>query len=218
MTIHRRTLLLGAGAAAALAALPQPALAADPDAPADAAEKWSARHSDNGWAIDPDAIESFRIEGSPASARLHPDAAAILLHVARRWHYEVIPLRGSQDILGHRTDRAVRAAYESNHLSGTAITLPGAGDGLWPHQEAIVRDILADCDGFVRWGADLSPAAGGHFQIDVGPESKPFKRLTKTFHDRSVHRNGQRPGAVDDPTAPERRAQARRLARIQRDD
>ncbi|KUO21575.1 hypothetical protein [Streptomyces dysideae] len=219
MTIDRRTLLLGAGATAALVALPRPAqAAADATAAAANTKTWSADHSDNGWSIEADTIEPFRIEGSPATVRLHPGAAALLLHVARRWHYEVSPLRGAKDVLGHRTDRAVAAAFESNYLSGTAIALPGAGDGLWPHQKAIVRDILADCDGVVRWGADLSPAAEGHFQIDVRPDSKTLTRLTATFDNRSVKRNGPRPGAVDDPTARERRAKARRLEQVQADN
>ncbi|MDX3525029.1 hypothetical protein P1P75_00810 [Streptomyces sp. ID05-39B] len=211
MTLTRRSVLLSAGALGAGAALggvfTGPAVAAD--------GTWSARRSDNGWAIDPDDIASFRIEGSPATVRLHREASAVLLHVARRWHYEVVPLHSSKDVLGHRTDRAVRAAYESNYLSGSAIALLGAGDGLWPHQEAVVRDILADCGGVVRWGADLSPAAAGHFQIDVGPDAKPFTQLTRAFRDRAVHHNGPRPGAVEDPASPERRAKARRLTRAQ---
>lgn len=215
MTIDRRTLLLGAGATAALVALPCPAQAAAADAAANT-KTWSADHSDNGWPIDVEAIEPFRIEGSPATVRLHPAAAAILLHVARRWHYEVSPLRGAKDVLGHRTDRAVAAVFESNYLSGTAIALPGAGDGMWPHQTAIVRDILADCDGVVRWGADLSPASECHFQIDVKPDSRTLARLNGNFRGRSVRVSGPRVGAPDDPSTPERRAQARRLAQAQR--
>ncbi len=67
----------------------------------------------------------------------------------------------------------------------------------------------------MRWGADLSPAAASHFQIDVGPDTKPFAQLTKALRDRAVHHNGPRPGAVEDPAAPERRAKARRRARTQ---
>lgn len=217
MALTRRAVLLSAGALGAGAALSGvlsgPATAAEPGPAADS--EWTARRSDNGWAIDPDALDSFRVEGSPATVRLHRAASAVLLHVARRWHYEVVPLHSSRDVLGHRTDRAVRAAYESNYLSGSAIALLGAGDGLWPHQEAIVRDILADCGGVVRWGADLSPATACHFQIDVGPDAKPFTQLTKALRDGAVHHNGPRPGAVDDPAAPKRRAEARRLARAQ---
>lgn len=210
MTIHRRTLLLGVGAAAALTALPHPALAA-----AEGHETWTADHSDNGWAIDAGVVEPFRVEGSPATVRLHPAAATLLLHLARRWHYEVLPLRGSGDVQGHRADRAVRAAYESNFLSGTALSLPGAGDGLWPHERQVVRDILADFEGVVRWGADLLPVAANHFQIDRGPDSEDFRRLTGALRDRSVRRRGQRPGAVDDPAAPVRRDRAQHLAKAQ---
>ncbi|CAB92678.1 hypothetical protein ACN6LC_006682 [Streptomyces violaceoruber] len=211
MTPTRRSVLLSVGAVGAATALggvlTGPAAAAD--------GTWDSPRSANGWAMDPDAVGSFRVEGSPATVRLHRAAAPVLLHVARRWHYEVIPLRGSRHVLGHRTDRAVGAAYESNYLSGSAIALLGAGDGLWPHQEAVVRDILADCGGVVRWGTDLSPADACHFQIDVGPDAKALRRLTEIFHARSVHHDGPRPGAVEDPATPERRAGARRLAKAQ---
>lgn len=218
MTIDRRTILTGAGATAVLLALPRSATAAPRTGAASATgtAQWDADRSDNGWRIDPDAVRTFRVEGSPATVRLHADAAAVLLHVARRWHYEVMPLRGAADILGHSTDRAVRATYTSNRLSGTALVLPGAGDGLWPHQTAIVRDILADCDGTVRWGADLTPASAGHFQIDVKPASRTLTRLTAALRDGSARGTGPRTGAPDDPATPERRKQARRLAQAQR--
>lgn len=67
----------------------------------------------------------------------------------------------------------------------------------------------------MRWGADLSPAAEGHFQVDARPGSTTLTRLTGTFHDRSVNRGGPRPGAPDDPATSERLKQARRLARAQ---
>ncbi|MEU8679664.1 hypothetical protein [Streptomyces sp. NPDC048560] len=219
MTIDRRTLLVATGAATALLALPQqPAAAAPRTTPAAAARArlWDAGRSDNGWFIDPDAVESYRIEGSPATVRLHADAAAVLLHVARRWHYEVMPLHAASDVLGHTTDRAVRTAYASNRLSGTALVLPGAGDGLWPHQTAIVRDILADCDGTVRWGLDLSPATADHFQIDVKPDSRTLGGLTAAFGAGPARHDAPHPGAPDDPATPERRKQARRLAQAQR--
>ncbi|MGW2593253.1 hypothetical protein ACWCXC_23695 [Streptomyces sp. NPDC001515] len=221
MTLDRRTLLTGAGATAALLALPHPATAAPrtaptaPAAPVPDTTPWDADHSANGWPIDPDAVETFAVEGSPATVALRPAAAAVLLHVARRWHYEVLPLRGTADVLGHTTDRAVRAAYASNRLSGTALVLPGAADGLWPHQTAVVRDILADCEGTVRWGLDLAPASPGHFQIDVQPGTRTLTRLTRALADRSGRAGGPRAGAPEDPAAPERRKQARRLAQSQ---
>lgn len=218
MTIDRRTLLTGAGATAALLALPAPAVAAPGTVPgaAPGARRWDADRSDNGWLIDPDAIETFRIEGSPAAVRLHTGAAAVLLHVARRWHYEVLPLHGAEDVLGYTADRVVASAHASNRLSGTALVLPGASDGLWPHQTVILRDILADCGGTVRWGLDLAPACPSCFQIDVGPDSRTLRRLTETLGHNAARRDGPRAGAPDDPASPERRRQALRLARAQR--
>ncbi|MFJ6432009.1 hypothetical protein [Streptomyces sp. NPDC091416] len=218
MTIDRRTLLVATGAATALLALPSPATAAPLATPGAAARasRWEAGRSANGWLIDPDAVETFRVEGSPATVRLHAEAAGVLLHVARRWHYEVMPLRAAPDVLGHTTDRVVRTAYASNRLSGTALVLPGAGDGLWPHQTAIVRDILADCEGTVRWGLDLAPATAGHFQIDVKPGTRTLGRLTAAFGGGPARHDSPRTGAPDDPATPERRREANRLAQAQR--
>lgn len=217
MTIDRRTLLVAAGATAALTAFPSPATAAPhrtPDAPG--LRRWNADRSDNGWPIGPEGITEYAVEGSPVTVRLHREASAVLLHVARRWHYEVLPLRGAADILGYSEERAVPAAYGSNRLSGSAIVLPGAGDGLWPHQTAVVRDILADCEGVVRWGADLAPAAPGHFQIDVRPGTRTLARLATALREGPARGDAPRTGAPEDPAAPERRTQAGQLARAQR--
>ncbi|GIE93010.1 hypothetical protein [Paractinoplanes rishiriensis] len=121
----------------------------------------------------PDAIEEFRIAGSAATVLLRRGpAAAVLLHVCRRWHYEIAPLdTGEGGVTGYTTDRTTAAGFETNHRSGTAVALYprayplGGSERLWPHQEAVVRDILRDCEGVVVWGGDLSPVKMSHFHV-----------------------------------------------------
>lgn len=221
MALTRRAVLLSAGVIGAGAmvsgALASPAAAAAPRE----LRKWRGRRSDNGWSIDTDAIERFRVEGSDTTVRLHADAAAILLHVARRWHYEISPLEEAGHVSGHRADRTISVTYESNFLSGTAIALHptryplGAGDGMWPHQKTVVRDILADCEGVVRWGGDLAPVMESYFQIDVRPGAKDLARVTDALGGGRPRTAKQRPGAVEDPATPARRVKARRLERSQ---
>ncbi|GAA4466071.1 hypothetical protein [Phytohabitans houttuyneae] len=208
--ISRRTLLGAAAGAGALTLVPAaPALARDT--------------SQNGWPIDPAAIAVHRIEGSAASVALRRGAAAaVLLHVARRWHYEIAPLDTGEGggVTGHTARRAVRAPYETNYLSGTAIALHpaaypvGGSEPLWPHHELIVRDILVDCDGIVAWGGDLTPAKASHFHIAAAPGDRTLAHVAARL-DTSRHAalRGPAAGAVGDPGTPERRDRARRLPR-----
>ncbi|MFC9248965.1 hypothetical protein ACFT7S_34535 [Streptomyces sp. NPDC057136] len=223
--ITRRS-FIGAAVGTGALALAHGALA---PAPAGAAEtrtgpaRWTGDVSANGWAIDPAAIRSHRVEGAGASAALRGgDAATVLLHIARRWHYEIAPLDTGEGggITAHSTRRAIRADFESNYLSGTAIALHptayplGGVEGLWPHHEIIVRDILADCAGTVTWGADLTPVKASHFHINAKPGSRTLAdvaaRLGTGPH--TAFRAGTA-GAVEDPGAPARRVKARREQR-----
>ncbi|WP_245780086.1 hypothetical protein [Actinopolyspora lacussalsi] len=106
----------------------------------------------------------------------------VLLHAARRFHYEVEEL-DPDDVVGHTTSRKVAASYESNYLSGTALAIQpdqfpvGAGDGLFPAQVATVREILNDCEGVLRWGGDERMPKQGHFQIEVGPGDGRLRKV-----------------------------------------
>jgi hypothetical protein len=228
--ITRRS-LIGAAAGTGVLALAQNAL--HPAAAAAAGTgtttgtvRWAGEVSANGWRIDPASVAVFRIEGSRASAALHSgDAAVVLLHVARRWHYEIAALDTGEGggITAHTTHRAVGADFESNHLSGTAVALhpaayPLAGsERLWPHHETIVRDILVDCEGTVAWGGDLTPVKPSHFHIAVRPGDRTLARVAAGL-DTSRHTAAPRlqtAGTVADPAAPARRVRARRLQRTQ---
>ncbi|MFD0318555.1 hypothetical protein [Streptomyces flavalbus] len=219
--------LLGAAAGAGVLALaqntltPAPAVAAgaDPDT-----TRWTGTRSANGWPIDPDATAVFPVEGSGASARLRGGAAAaVLLHVARRWHYEIAALDSGEGggLTAYTTRRDIGADFESNHLSGTAVALhpaayPLAGsEGLWPHQEAIVRDILVDCEGTVAWGGDLTPVKVSHFHVAVRPDDRTLARVAAALDTSrpTTAPRAQTAGTVADPAAPARRVKARRLDR-----
>ncbi|GLY05320.1 MULTISPECIES: hypothetical protein [Actinoplanes] len=209
-----RRILLGTAAGAGLATLGavSPAAAAAPT------------KSANGWRIDPRAVSTHRIAGSAASVAIRTgDVAAVLLHVARRWHYEIAPLDSGEGggVIGHLTTVTAGADFESNHLSGTALALhptayPLAGsETLWPHHEAIVRDILLDCAGTVVWGGDLLPAKASHFAIGVPPGEKTLRAIAERLAtgNGQIETRAQTAGTVADPATPARRSRARALPR-----
>ncbi len=159
-----------------------------PAAASPTAAMWLAATSENGWPIQPghgegNTIAVHKVEGSDAAVALCGEVAAVLLHVTRRFHYEITTLQAG-DLRGHTTDRAVSAAFESNYLSGTAIAIrqnlypPGVRGGMFPHEVAILRDILAECEGVIRWGGDGATPQESHFQIGVPPGDGRLARLT----------------------------------------
>jgi hypothetical protein len=183
---------------------------------------WTARTSQNGWPlVSSDAVRHLQVEGSDARISLFPGAASVvLLHVARRYHYEVEPL-GQDDVIGYRGDRSVRTQYESNLLSGTAISLNpglhpvGVTGTLFPLQVTVLRDILADCEGVVSWGGDdADHPAEGFFQLDVMPDDTVLSRIAARFAGWSLH-PGQGAGTPVDPFEAGRRARAQRLQKLQ---
>jgi hypothetical protein len=91
-------------------------------------------------------LENFVIDGSDAVVPLRPGpGATLLLHVARRFHYEVEALRPGD---------ATSAGGGTVLILAPARLPAGLRGGLFPAQEATVRDILTGCDGQVRWGGD----------------------------------------------------------------
>ncbi|KUN25058.1 hypothetical protein AQJ23_16915 [Streptomyces antibioticus] len=222
--ISRRGLLRVAAGTGALAVVSGTSITSA-SATAPSAGQWSGEVSANGWRIDPSSVTAHHVQGSDASLGLRRgDAGAVLLHVARRWHYEIAALDTGEGggVTGHTTRRTVGADFESNHLSGTAVALhPTAyplngSEGLWPYQETIVRDILADCDGTVVWGGDLTPVKVSHFHIAARPGDRALARVAARLDSmRVTARRAQTAGAVADPAAPSRRAKVRSLHRAQ---
>lgn len=217
--ITRRTLLGAAAGAGVLAFVPTGlAYATDPGVGA-----WTRDTSANGWPIDHTAIATHRVEGAATSVALRDgDVATVLLHIARRWHYEIAPLDTGEGggIAGYTTHRTVQTDFESNYLSGTAVALhptaypAGGSERLWPHHETIVRDILLDCAGTVIWGGDLTPAKASHFQLAVLPGDSALiqaaARIDTTYRATSRSRTA---GMVEDPAVPARRDRAAALPR-----
>ncbi|MEU9287447.1 hypothetical protein AB0D57_22675 [Streptomyces sp. NPDC048275] len=184
-------------------------------------EEWTRKTTANGWAVTGyEGIAPHKVEGSPVTVALRGGAVAtVLTYVARRFFYEIDSSLSSEDITGHTSRRDIAAAFESNYLSGTAIAIrPGAyplgvKDGLFPHEIVVVRDILAECDGVVRWGRDEEVPKESHFQIDLAPGDKRLKALAAKI-DQWNRTPGQGAGSVD-ASLPARRQAARALERRQ---
>ncbi|MCF2126932.1 hypothetical protein L1I79_10865 [Strepomyces sp. STD 3.1] len=207
-----------AGAAALTSLLPAAAAAAAETAgAAGAAGSWAGERSSNGWPLL-EAPESFGVEGSDQEVRLAGgDAAVVLLHVARRFHYEIGELRAGE-IHGWTSGRRVAREYESNYLSGTAIAVrplsypAGARDGLYPNELVVVRDILAELDGVVVWGGDLTPVKESHFEIAVKPGHPRLKGVARKIEGWRKGPGDEGAGATD-AFDPARREKARAFAR-----
>ncbi|WP_241777821.1 hypothetical protein [Streptomyces sp. CT34] len=143
----------------------------------------------------------------------------MLLYVARRYFYEIDSELKTEDITGHTTDRAVAAVFESNYLSGTAIAVrphayPLGADGcLFPQDVHVIRDILADCEGTVRWGGDEKLPKQSHFQIDVKPGDTKLARVATKIRGWQAT-PGKGAGTID-AFVPQRLRAARDLAHTQ---
>ncbi|MFD5337502.1 hypothetical protein [Streptomyces hawaiiensis] len=183
--VLRTGLGLTATAGLATLAVPSPASASTR-----AAAVGSSTHptSANGWPMEPQADASGAIwtrpvPGSSVSVALRiGEAATVLVHVIRRYHYEIDTL-GKGEVIGFRPADGSLKGYATNHASGTAVAIrptwypAGAKGGLFPHQLATLRDILKECQGVVAWGGDFRRPNESHFQIDVPPSDARVKRL-----------------------------------------
>ncbi|WP_306976866.1 hypothetical protein [Streptomyces canus] len=145
------------------------------------------------------------------------DTATVLLHVARRFAYEIDMLRAG-DVHGHTADRSIAAPFESNYLSGTALAIrplhyPLGADvkntGMSETEEIVVADILADCEGVVVWGGDLKPVKQSHFHVSVKPGDPRVKRLAARIRGWN-DTPGEGAGSID-AFAPARRRLATRF-------
>lgn len=188
--------------------------------PAAAAPKRSAvlpRWRSNGW----DAIQRpvvAVVEGSNLRLSTAPGAPAVILaHLLRRWLYEIDDSVLPSELVGHvppsrRADRADRL-----HSTGTALAIrpgwypPGSVDRLPARDVVVVRDILAELRGVVRWGADVTPHDDARFVLDRPPGHPDLRSVAEAL------RRGTGPDLVSAdlalPFTPTRRALARATAR-----
>lgn len=196
--LTRRYFLSGALAATGAVLLPPGHSEAAPEK----AKEWKGSKSANGWPILTQA-NVFRVEGSNQSVAIADgDPADLLLHVARRFNYEIDTLR-SGDVMGHDTSRSVAQTYESNYLSGTAIVVrpslypAGARGLLYPHELAVVHDIIAELDGAVSWGGDEQVPKESHFQLAVAPSDPLIKKTAQRVRKSPSSSRSRGVGAIN---------------------
>ncbi|WP_426363738.1 hypothetical protein [Streptomyces sp. E-08] len=233
--VLRRAAFLAVGVAASQA-LSLPAFAAgstpDPDKIRDEIRKAQKRNkrvltgtpSKNGWemewtADDHGHIYTRPVPGTPLDGvqMRMADVETVLVHVITRFHYEIDALRAGE-VVGWRAPGSVRKGLaESNLASGTAVQIrpgsypSGARGGFFPLEEVVIRDILADCEGVVRWGGDDAKPDESLFSIDVPPGDERLTRTAAKIRGWN-HTPGQGSGVLLDPLQPQRRASAKRLA------
>ncbi|WP_406331686.1 hypothetical protein [Streptomyces sp. NBC_00203] len=238
-TVLRRAAFIAAGATVGSQVLATPGYAADknPDPAAlrkalkkaqqKAAERKarveSGIKSKNGWEMEKVAddrgnIYTRPVPGAPVDVQVRMgDVETVLVHVIRRFHYEIDALRKG-DVVGWRTPGRVRKGLaESNLASGTAVQIrpgsypSGARGGFYPLQELILRDILADCEGVVRWGGDDRRPDESLFSIDVRPGDARLVQVAEKIRGWNFT-PGLGSGVLVDPLQPARRKAAKRLA------
>ncbi|MEU6992343.1 hypothetical protein ABZ953_16995 [Streptomyces sp. NPDC046465] len=193
MDVPRRS-ILWAGAActasAGLMASPLPAHAApsgtEPTAP-------PTRLSENGWPVEEaadrgGAIWTQPVPGSPLALPLRlGDVSTVLIHVVRRYHYEIDTLR-PDEVTGFTPPSRALRGHSTNHSSGTALAIrpgwypPGVRGGLIEHHVAVVRDILAECRGVVAWGGTFPTPDESHFHIAVPPSDPQLRHVARRIH------------------------------------
>ncbi|MGC5345712.1 hypothetical protein ACPXCE_25880 [Streptomyces sp. DT24] len=144
----------------------------------------------------------------------------VLAHIIQRFHYDIDSLRPG-DVVGWRHPGTVRKGLaESNLASGTAIQIrpgfypSGQRGGFFPNQLVVVRDILTDLEGVVRWSGDDTKPDEALFYIDVPPGSGHLIEVADKLRGWAAT-PGQGAGASNDPFEPKRRRAAERLARLQ---
>ncbi|CAM5662067.1 MULTISPECIES: hypothetical protein [Streptomyces] len=184
------------------------------------------RPSANQWEMEKVAdaggdITSRPVPGTGLNVSVRKgDTATVLVHVIRRFHYEIatLGLHGEPNpIEGWMAPSTVRDSQlpEANRASGTAIVIrpdfypPGVRGGFTPGQHQIIRDIIADTEGIVRWGGEDRRPYEGLFYLTVPPGDARLKRVAA-----KIRAWGETPGAgagvVLDVTEPSRRRRAAR--------
>ena len=214
MPVSRRSVLHAAiGSAGVIVA--ESALAAPAGASAGATDArrrlvgpdpaYTGTFTPNGWPVNRQAgiggsVWPRPVVGTGASVEVSMgEVEEVLVHVLRRFHYEIATL-GPGDIVGFRTAAGLRG-QQRNHASGTAVdVLPGhypagSAGNFYPAQLAVIRDVLKQCQGVVRWGGDFKTPDEAHFQIGVSPGNPALSRLAATLR-RWRETAGQGAGAT----------------------
>ena len=197
--LPRRTFLVSGAAAAGglLLSSAGPQLAAE--AAPGVSGTWSSGTTENGWPVLR-RPGTHAVQGSGQDIRLASEAAALLVYDQLR----------PGDLVGHTVERTVEQDYESNHLSGTALSIralaypAGVHGGFFPAEQAVVEDILAELDGAVSWGGHFGQPKESHFQIAHRPGHRDLERAVRRVADVSRRSASGAAGATD-AFAPQRR-------------
>ncbi|MEV4504951.1 hypothetical protein AB0K19_23600 [Streptomyces klenkii] len=239
-TVLRRAAALAAGTALTSQLLPN-AAHAEPKAPVPPQAREAIRRAEagrarvatglpshNGWEMekvvdDHGSIYTRPVPGTPLDgvAVRMGDVETVLVHLVRRFHYEIDELRRG-DVVGWRSPTTVRKGLpESNLASGTAVHIrpghypAGTRDGFFPLQLTVIRDILAELDGVVRWGGDDRKVDEALFYIDVKPGDARLAAVVDKIRDwQDVAGRGA--GTPVDVSSRTRRSAAQLMERRQR--
>jgi TAT (twin-arginine translocation) pathway signal sequence len=188
----------------------------------------TGQNSHNGWEMEKTAdnrgnIYLRPVPGVPVTGIQVRIGAVetVLVHLVRRFHYEVDQLRAGE-VVGWQAPESVRPTLpESNLASGTAVRIrpghypAGASGNFFPLQLVVLRDILAELDGVVRWGGDDHAVNEALFYLDVGPDDNRLTALVAKLRDWQEE-PGKGAGSVVDVTSPQRRKAATDLMQHQR--
>ncbi|MGR8008798.1 hypothetical protein [Streptomyces hypolithicus] len=241
--LARTAVITGAAIAASLPAsflLSSPAYAAGSDpTPAEVREAvrraqartrrvMTGKLSGNGWEMervsdDGGNIYTRPVPGTPLGGiQVRMGAAeTVLVHLIRRFHYEIDSLRKG-DVIGWRSPGNVRKGLpESNQASGTAVQIRpghyphGGKGGYFPHQLTVIRDVLAELNGVIRWGGDDTKPDEALFYIDVRPDDQRLREVLTKLLGWQVE-PGKGAGSPVDVLSDTRSSAAKTLERRQR--
>ncbi|MFJ6727162.1 hypothetical protein ACIQPQ_19885 [Streptomyces sp. NPDC091281] len=183
--------------------------------------------SPNGWEMEKvidggGSIATRPVPGTPLTgvAVRTGDVETVLVHVIRRFHYEVGEVR-TGEVTGWEGPGTVRKGRtEGNLASGTAVRIrpafypPGSRGGFFAPELTVIRDVLAELDGVVRWGGDDRHVDESLFSIDVKPGDPLLAEVAGRIRGWNLT-PGQGAGTPVDVQAAERRRAARNLERRQ---
>ncbi|MEU6103177.1 twin-arginine translocation signal domain-containing protein [Streptomyces flaveolus] len=206
---------------------PTSASAAEQPLPAQAAEARKRPTSPNGWELvgKPNGVSPVWTRPVPGTGFGVPvrigDVETVLVHVVRRFHYEIAALREG-DVAGWRAPSRVDVeGTEGNQASGTAVAIRpgsyplGSAGGFFRPELLVIRDILAECNGIVRWSGDDHPPYEALFSIDVPPGDTRLRTLATTLRGWATE-PGSGAGKPVDVTDRQRRKAAKEMERRQK--
>lgn len=182
--------------------------------------------STNGWDMETAADQGGSIATRPVPGTPVTDLQirlgapeVVLVHLVRRFHYEIAALRPGE-VVGWTPQKGLRGPAR-NLASGTAVRIrpghypPGIKGGYFPLELAVLRDVLAELDGVVRWGGDDRTVDEALLYLAVGPDDPCLAAVAERLRVREMTA-GAGAGVLVDIHDKRRRAAADALARRQR--